>query len=115
MYAVALKMPSGYENPPHSHPMDASVVVVKGTFVMGLGDKVDDRKTHENARRDVDAAIQGRLALRVDQERDNPPHLRRWSNRAVFSAPHQSITASRLSLLILWSCRVDLKLEGGPS
>ena len=47
MYAVALKMPSGYENPSHWHPMDASVVVVKGTFVMGLEDKVDERKTHE--------------------------------------------------------------------
>ena len=47
MYAVALKMPSGYKIPPHSHPMDAGVVVVKGTFMMGLGDKVVESKAHE--------------------------------------------------------------------
>lgn len=40
-YTIGLKMPSGYQIPPHWHPADAAVVVVKGTFVMGLGDKVD--------------------------------------------------------------------------
>jgi ChrR-like protein with cupin domain len=47
MYAVALKMPSGYKIPPHFHPMDAGVVVVKGTFMMGLGEKVIESKAHE--------------------------------------------------------------------
>jgi hypothetical protein len=46
-YSIALKMPSGYQIPPHWHPMDASVVVVKGTFVMGLGDKFDNTKGHD--------------------------------------------------------------------
>ena len=46
-YAIALKMPDGYKIPPHWHPMDASVVVVKGVFVMGLGDKVDRSKGRE--------------------------------------------------------------------
>jgi hypothetical protein len=40
-YSIALKMPNGYQIPPHWHPMDAAVVVVKGTFVMGLGEKFD--------------------------------------------------------------------------
>jgi hypothetical protein len=46
-YSIALKMPSGYQIPPHWHPMDASVVVVKGTLVMGLGDKFDKTKGHD--------------------------------------------------------------------
>ena len=46
MYAVALKMPSEYRIPPHFHPMDAGVVVVKGTFMMGLGDKVVESRAH---------------------------------------------------------------------
>jgi len=46
-YSIAVKMPSGYKIPPHWHPMDASVLVVKGTFVMGLGDKFDRTKGHE--------------------------------------------------------------------
>jgi quercetin dioxygenase-like cupin family protein len=46
-YSIAVKMPSGYQIPPHWHPMDASVVVVKGTFVMGLGDKFDKTKGHD--------------------------------------------------------------------
>ena len=48
-YSIGLKMPDGYKIPPHWHPMDASVVVVKGVFVMGLGDKFDRSKGHELA------------------------------------------------------------------
>ena len=46
-YSIGIKMPNGYRIPPHWHPMDASVVVVKGTFVMGLGDKFDQGQGHE--------------------------------------------------------------------
>jgi quercetin dioxygenase-like cupin family protein len=46
-YSIGLKMPTGYKIPPHWHPMDASVVVVKGTFVMGLGEKFEQRQGHE--------------------------------------------------------------------
>lgn len=46
-YAIGLKMPADYRIPPHWHPMDAGVVVVKGTFVMGLGEKVDRSRGHE--------------------------------------------------------------------
>jgi hypothetical protein len=48
-YSIGLKMPTGYKIPPHWHPMDASVVVVKGTFVMGLGEEFDQRQGHELA------------------------------------------------------------------
>jgi hypothetical protein len=46
-YSIALKMPNGYRIPPHWHPMDASVVVVQGALVMGLGDKFDQSRGHE--------------------------------------------------------------------
>jgi len=46
-YAIGIKMPPDYKIPPHWHPMDASVVVVKGTFVMGLGEKFDQSRGHE--------------------------------------------------------------------
>jgi len=46
-YSIGLKMPAGYKIPPHWHPMDASVVIVKGTLVMGLGEKFDRSQGHE--------------------------------------------------------------------
>ena len=46
-YTISLKMPNGYRLPPHWHPMDASVVVVKGVFVMGLGETFDKTKGSE--------------------------------------------------------------------
>ena len=36
-----LKMPDGYRIPPHFHPADEHVVVLQGTFNMGMGDKLD--------------------------------------------------------------------------
>src|SRR5215510_4091813 len=34
-YTIGIKMPNGYRMPPHWHPMDASVTVVRGIFGMG--------------------------------------------------------------------------------
>jgi hypothetical protein len=41
LYTIGLKMPDDYRLPPHWHPMDANVTVVRGTFVMGLGETFD--------------------------------------------------------------------------
>ena len=46
-YSIALKMPSSYKIPPHWHPMDASVTVIRGTFGMGLGEKFDPAQGQE--------------------------------------------------------------------
>jgi hypothetical protein len=46
-YTIGLKMPDGYRMPPHWHPMDASVTVVRGTFGMGLGEKFDPARGQE--------------------------------------------------------------------
>jgi quercetin dioxygenase-like cupin family protein len=43
LVSFRLKMPDGYKIPPHFHPADEHVVVLQGTFNMGLGDKLDPR------------------------------------------------------------------------
>jgi quercetin dioxygenase-like cupin family protein len=44
LYVVRLKMPSGYQLPPHSHPSAEYVTVLAGNLHIGMGDKFD-RKT----------------------------------------------------------------------
>jgi quercetin dioxygenase-like cupin family protein len=38
---VRLEMPAGYVIPPHFHPTDENVTVLKGAFSLGMGDLVD--------------------------------------------------------------------------
>ena len=40
-YTMRLMMPAGYRIPPHSHPGEEHVTVVKGTFKVGMGEKFD--------------------------------------------------------------------------
>lgn len=42
---IELAMPDGYRMPPHSHPTDERVEVKQGTLLIGMGDRVDARKT----------------------------------------------------------------------
>jgi quercetin dioxygenase-like cupin family protein len=44
-YVVQLAMPSGYRIAPHYHPTDEHVKVVRGRFLVGLGDTLDLAKT----------------------------------------------------------------------
>lgn len=44
MYTVRLDMPDGYTIAPHWHPTDEHVTVIKGTFLVGMGDKIDASK-----------------------------------------------------------------------
>jgi quercetin dioxygenase-like cupin family protein len=44
-FVIELSMPSGYRIPPHTHPTDESVKVVKGTFLVGMGDTFDEGRT----------------------------------------------------------------------
>jgi quercetin dioxygenase-like cupin family protein len=41
IFTVRLRLPNGYVLPPHTHPTDEHVTVISGTFLVGLGDKVD--------------------------------------------------------------------------
>lgn len=43
-YVIRLQFPDGYTFPPHWHPMAENVTVLSGTFVLGMGDKVDPSK-----------------------------------------------------------------------
>jgi hypothetical protein len=38
-YTVRLKFPAHYQIPPHTHPKDENVTVLKGTVFFGMGDK----------------------------------------------------------------------------
>jgi quercetin dioxygenase-like cupin family protein len=44
-FTVRLDLPSGYIMAPHFHPTDEHVTVIQGTFLVGMGDKVDASKT----------------------------------------------------------------------
>jgi quercetin dioxygenase-like cupin family protein len=46
-FTMRLKMPDGYQIPPHHHPKRERVTVVSGTFNVGMGDKWDDTKLAE--------------------------------------------------------------------
>ncbi len=41
-FVIRAKLPDGYRVPPHWHPADENVVVLSGTFSVGLGDKFDE-------------------------------------------------------------------------
>jgi len=45
MYVIRLKAPAGYKVMPHSHPFDENVTVLSGSFIIEMGDKVDEKKT----------------------------------------------------------------------
>ena len=45
-FTVELSMPNGYRIPPHFHPTDEAVPVKKGTFLVGMGDSLDVKKTN---------------------------------------------------------------------
>lgn len=46
-FTVELSFPDGYKVPPHFHPTDETVTVKEGTFLVGMGDKLDAKKTKE--------------------------------------------------------------------
>lgn len=42
---LRLKMPAGYRIPAHWHPTDERVTVVSGSLGLGMGDKLDQKKS----------------------------------------------------------------------
>jgi quercetin dioxygenase-like cupin family protein len=44
MYVVRLKVPAGFKIPAHTHPNDENVTVLSGSFNIGTGDKIDEKK-----------------------------------------------------------------------
>jgi quercetin dioxygenase-like cupin family protein len=44
LFIVRLKMPANYKIPAHWHPTDENITVLSGSFLMGMGDKLDAAK-----------------------------------------------------------------------
>jgi hypothetical protein len=44
MYVVRLKVPAGFKIPAHTNPNDENVTVLSGSFNIGTGDKLDEKK-----------------------------------------------------------------------
>jgi quercetin dioxygenase-like cupin family protein len=40
-FVISLKFPAGFTVPPHWHPTDENVVVVSGSLMLGMGEKLD--------------------------------------------------------------------------
>jgi quercetin dioxygenase-like cupin family protein len=46
MFTLRVKLPDGYTVPPHWHPTAENLVILSGTLMMGVGDKMDDASMH---------------------------------------------------------------------
>lgn len=46
-YVFRVKLPDGYSVPPHWHPMDENVTVLKGVFALGFGKHIDEATMRE--------------------------------------------------------------------
>ena len=44
-FVFRVKLPDGYQVPPHTHPKTERVTVISGTFNIGMGDKFDAKST----------------------------------------------------------------------
>jgi len=44
LFIIRASLHGGYQIPAHSHPTDETVTVISGTFLMGMGDKLDPAK-----------------------------------------------------------------------
>ena len=56
---IELSMPDGYRMPPHFHPTDEHVEVKQGTLLIGMGDRLDIKKTIPVAVADTGTAPAG--------------------------------------------------------
>ena len=43
-YVIRLRFPDEYQFPPHWHPVNENVTVLKGTFLLGMGERRDKRQ-----------------------------------------------------------------------
>ncbi len=48
-FTMRFKAPAGYKVPPHWHPADEHLTVITGRISMGMGEQIDETKTHELA------------------------------------------------------------------
>jgi quercetin dioxygenase-like cupin family protein len=58
-FTLLVSMPNGYRIPPHSHPSDEHVEVKEGTLLVGMGDRLDPKRTQALAAGDSATAPAG--------------------------------------------------------
>jgi quercetin dioxygenase-like cupin family protein len=58
-FTIELAMPDDYRMPPHFHPSDERAEVKQGTLLVGMGDRLDARKTLPLAAGDTAVAPTG--------------------------------------------------------
>jgi quercetin dioxygenase-like cupin family protein len=46
-FTARIKLPAGYQVPPHWHPVDESITVLEGTLLLGRGEKLDLQKAEQ--------------------------------------------------------------------
>ena len=46
-FVMRIRQPAGARVPPHWHPSDENVTVIKGTIYLGMGEKFHKREAHE--------------------------------------------------------------------
>ena len=46
-FTIRVKFPNGYKVPPHWHPVDENVVVLKGVLMMGVGENFNEAVAQE--------------------------------------------------------------------
>jgi quercetin dioxygenase-like cupin family protein len=44
LFTIRLDLPDGYKIAPHFHPTDEHLTVISGTFLVGMGDKLDAKQ-----------------------------------------------------------------------
>ena len=47
LYVFRAKLPDGYSVPPHTHPMDEHVTVLRGVMILGFGERRDEAQMRE--------------------------------------------------------------------
>jgi len=70
-YTFRAKLPDGYSVPPHWHPMDEHITVIRGTILLGMGTEFDPAKLRE-----LPAGSYARLP-------QNEPHFNRYRGETV--------------------------------
>lgn len=47
LFTIRAKLPDGYSVPPHTHPTDEHLTVIRGTMLLGMGATFDSTKLRE--------------------------------------------------------------------
>jgi hypothetical protein len=75
-FTLRLRLPADYRLPPHYHPVTEHVIVLEGTFYVGMGDVFDASKGDKPPHRHVRGPRARRAPLRPDESGNRHPASR---------------------------------------